>query len=751
MANYETLIASIKGAIKNNNTQAITGQVLQDAMLNIVSQLGKNTAFEGVAIPSTNPGTPTVNTVYMASEDGIYKHFGNIELKAREVSFLIWDGENWRKEDISIEQNIYTGDIVNAPDEEDITETEDKKLKLKDRSFGDGMGYVILRKNKTFAEQVKKSNTIYEIRYDFDLGGATITMPEGCELKFEGGSLMNGTINLNNDCEVVGVGMRCDISNPSKISVPLSRYLADVSDPALNHRVVQALLDAGVEVLDDIPSITFSDYLSIKSRAAFVGLGDRNELIFANSRGFVWDTVSYSSFNRFENLTIESNGTSFDFVNGGSSNAPYNMYMSCFKNLYVTSLNGDCFSSGVDNRGASNDSVSFDNEFSNIFVTAPNGCGFVGQMSICQRFLHIRCGEIGGEALFYNCDGYFEGCNAAYAHPKTFYKTRRRTNGGDLTFVSRFVKCNIEDFTSTIFDCYDSYVYMNMSFEDCVFYIGSNPTSGTIDFYPFDFYHLNSLTWRSNLVMFKNGSTYASPYKMWRIYRFAFSNYTVDSSMDVRYQNDYVSTIMPTESKVKSGAFEVQFYNQSYKHIERFSAGIVNADRIWMNIVTKNITTLTPDLKLPAAEALASLYEVTYSEALDVAENHLFEYVSVPGLLTSSSYAKFPAMTFILRNGAKNRKIKIKHNLGYNGRFFCATGSDIVLNPGDSVRITRHNNALGTTFAYYYVETFNIKPSAGTSKPTSSLEVGQMFFDTTIGKPIWWNGSKWVDATGTAV
>ena len=213
----------------------------------------------------------------------------------------------------------------------------------------------------------------------------------------------------------------------------------------------------------------------------------------------------------------------------------------------------------------------------------------------------------------------------------------------------------------------------------------------------------------------------------------------------------YVSTIMPTESKVKSGAFEVQFYNQSYKHIERFSAGIINADRIWMNIVTKNITTLTPDLKLPAAEALASLYEVTYSEALDVAENHLFEYISVPGLLTSSSYAKFPAMTFILRNGAKNRKIKIKHNLGYNGRFFCATGSDIVLNPGDSARITRHNNALGTTFAYYYVETFNIKPSAGTSKPTASLEVGQMFFDTTIGKPIWWNGSKWVDATGASV
>lgn len=30
-------------------------------------------------------------------------------------------------------------------------------------------------------------------------------------------------------------------------------------------------------------------------------------------------------------------------------------------------------------------------------------------------------------------------------------------------------------------------------------------------------------------------------------------------------------------------------------------------------------------------------------------------------------------------------------------------------------------------------------------------EVGEMFFDTVQGKPIWWNGEKWVDSTGAAV
>lgn len=42
--------------------------------------------------------------------------------------------------------------------------------------------------------------------------------------------------------------------------------------------------------------------------------------------------------------------------------------------------------------------------------------------------------------------------------------------------------------------------------------------------------------------------------------------------------------------------------------------------------------------------------------------------------------------------------------------------------------------------------------SAG--RPTNSV-IGQFYLDTTLasgrGKPIWWNGSGWIDATGTYV
>lgn len=106
------------------------------------------------------------------------------------------------------------GNVVNNPDEEDITSESlsngTSVLKFKDRSYVEGtfngLGEIILRKNQVgivnLLEQVNinKPNTIYIIRYDFCLDGATITLPKNSTLKFEGGSIDNGIIIGNNSC-----------------------------------------------------------------------------------------------------------------------------------------------------------------------------------------------------------------------------------------------------------------------------------------------------------------------------------------------------------------------------------------------------------------------------------------------------------------------------------------------------------------------------------------------------------------------
>lgn len=47
-------------------------------------------------------------------------------------------------------------------------------------------------------DMINKPNTIYEIRYDFDLNNQEINIPENCILKFDGGNFSNGTINGTN-------------------------------------------------------------------------------------------------------------------------------------------------------------------------------------------------------------------------------------------------------------------------------------------------------------------------------------------------------------------------------------------------------------------------------------------------------------------------------------------------------------------------------------------------------------------------
>jgi hypothetical protein len=41
--------------------------------------------------------------------------------------------------------------------------------------------------------------------------------------------------------------------------------------------------------------------------------------------------------------------------------------------------------------------------------------------------------------------------------------------------------------------------------------------------------------------------------------------------------------------------------------------------------------------------------------------------------------------------------------------------------------------------------------SGTTSARPASVPVGYGYWDTTLGKPVWWNGSVWKDATGTTV
>lgn len=98
------------------------------------------------------------------------------------------------------------GTINNLADDEDLVSVDKGEnlsvLKFADRAYNpdrfSGNGYKILRrniidgKNILTQEMINQPYTIYVVQYDFDLNGATITLPEGCMFDFQGGSISNG-------------------------------------------------------------------------------------------------------------------------------------------------------------------------------------------------------------------------------------------------------------------------------------------------------------------------------------------------------------------------------------------------------------------------------------------------------------------------------------------------------------------------------------------------------------------------------
>lgn len=96
MGNYEQLKQAVADVIKSNGNQEITGDILQNTLLTIISTVGRGATFAGFATPTTNPGTPDQNVFYIASEDGIYSNFGNVVLE-NEVAIFTNGNGIWQK------------------------------------------------------------------------------------------------------------------------------------------------------------------------------------------------------------------------------------------------------------------------------------------------------------------------------------------------------------------------------------------------------------------------------------------------------------------------------------------------------------------------------------------------------------------------------------------------------------------------------------------------------------------------------
>ena len=111
MANWDILKKAISDVVKTNDNREITGASLQSVLHSIVSNVGANATFAGIATPSTNPSTHDGPVFYLASTSGVYTKFSSITVTSSEIAILTWDNGVWKKQSMPLSTN---GSIISV-------------------------------------------------------------------------------------------------------------------------------------------------------------------------------------------------------------------------------------------------------------------------------------------------------------------------------------------------------------------------------------------------------------------------------------------------------------------------------------------------------------------------------------------------------------------------------------------------------------------------------------------------------------
>lgn len=166
MANWTALKAAIAEVIKTNGNKEITGAVLQSTLNTIVSNLGENATFKGVAIPTTVPGTPDGIIFYICTEKGTYTNFNGIIVGDTDGMVILTNSNGWIKINIPLATKSDLTDIG--------TDLNQLRSDLSEKSFYADMDLLVKTVGgegsiiKTVASYVNaaKENIIY---FDIDI------------------------------------------------------------------------------------------------------------------------------------------------------------------------------------------------------------------------------------------------------------------------------------------------------------------------------------------------------------------------------------------------------------------------------------------------------------------------------------------------------------------------------------------------------------------------------------------------------
>lgn len=666
--------------------------------------------------------------------------------------YKIWNfnGESWSDSGTSID--------MNDADEEDITRNVDGKLQFKDRSYGDGMGYVILRKDKTFAEQVTQANTIYEIRYDFEVGSDfVLDGVNNITLFLNGGNLIlsENNIKFNN---IDGLHIIA-LHGEKFIATGGYSYIPPQGETWNGIVELYSCKNVSIKGVEFVYNNVLANFIyaedcedAIYDGNKFSGLTSSSDMPLLPKKCIF--SIGGIRTNYTNNIITDVRG---GFTIGNYLKVEKNVVFSnnIVKNTILSGVN--CYSKNASFHGNAFENIGFGGS-----VTAISICGYGG--------------EVESDSISITGNVFIDCCNAIQSdtqnsghihHIDVCGNTIKNCNRAIYMACSDniLVSNNIMTGSSIIcIDCSDvQHAIISGNLIDGE--LSSSPSSPTygIRILPIDTNALDC----EDIAIINNkikttdrgiyvGYSISHPYISKQISLtgnevtncgtgllvvpateklYLSNNQIVDNTIDVDIRtndfeldgNNYFNSISPQTSLLHNldttSAYPVVNYENGVYTLSSDSAYILrgftapsSVNRVMIYVLSENITIAQGGGLNTITRA--SLNPLRYSCLMFRRDGNSWFQISSEGFLKVvsevSSFKTNRSMGLVLYNSSLNKPV------------VCA-GNRWVLMDGYSA-ISR----------------------SGSSRPTNLVaeDTGMMFFDTTVGKPIWWTGTKWVDATG---
>ena len=161
----------------------------------------------------------------------------------------------------------------------------------------------------------------------------------------------------------------------------------------------------------------------------------------------------------------------------------------------------------------------------------------------------------------------------------------------------------------------------------------------------------------------------------------------------------------------------------------------------WYDNIKKSDILLSEDTIISNCLGWVEVANTQESIELGTITNISGNYITINKTLTDSNYK--PIAGFFISNSEGARQKIINSSSETNFQLYSAEG----FNVDDTIYISKSTSNNENLYRQIPINTV----VSTALRPTQNLYIGLSIFDTTLKKPIWWNGSNWIDATGTVV